>query len=46
MTTGNYWPMLHVDAGIEGTYEFPAGPDVPVVDSQGMVMKLIHVTLH
>jgi hypothetical protein len=45
MTTGNYWPMLHVDAGIPGTYEFPAGPDVPVVDSQGMVMKLIHVTV-
>lgn len=45
MTTGNYWPMLHVDAGVEGAYEFPAGPDEPVVDSQGMVMKLIHVTV-
>ena len=37
--------MLHLDAGIEGAYEFPAGPDVPVVNSQGMVMKLIRVTV-
>jgi hypothetical protein len=45
LTTGDYWPMLHLDAGVKGVYEFPAGPDVPVVDSQGMVMKLIHITV-
>jgi hypothetical protein len=45
LTTAFYWPMLHIDAGRQGVYEFPIGPDVPVVDSQGMVMKLIHVTV-
>jgi len=45
LATGIYWPMLHLDAGVKGVYEFPAGPDVPVVDSQGMVMKLIHITV-
>jgi hypothetical protein len=45
LTTAIYWPMLHIDAGRQGDYEFPIGPDVPVVDSQGMVMKLIHVTV-
>lgn len=45
LTTGDYWPMLHLDAGITGVYQFPAGPDVPVVDTQGMVMKRIHVTV-
>lgn len=31
------WPMLHVDAGEEGTYEFP-GDDVPVVLDGEVVM--------
>ena len=29
VTTGSFWPMLHLDAGTIGTYEFP-GPDGPV----------------
>jgi hypothetical protein len=37
--------MLHLDAGTPGVYEFPDGPDVPVIDSQGMVMKRIQVTV-
>jgi hypothetical protein len=45
LVTGDYWPMLHLDAGVLGSYDFPHGPDVPVVDSQGIVMKLIHVTV-
>jgi hypothetical protein len=45
LTTGTYWPMLHLDAGILDTYEFPHGPDVPVIDFQGIVMKRIHVTV-
>lgn len=31
------WPMLHIDAGTIGTYEFP-GPDVPAKDAAGMVV--------
>jgi len=27
---GKLWPMLHIDAGAIGTYEFP-GPDAPVI---------------
>lgn len=34
------WPMLHVDAGEEGTYEFP-GDDVPVVVDEDIVMVSI-----
>ncbi|MFO7166578.1 MAG: cupredoxin family copper-binding protein [Chloroflexota bacterium] len=38
------WPMLHVDAGAVGTYEFP-GADVPVRDADGnVVMRMITVT--
>lgn len=34
------WPMLHVDTGVEGTYEFGTveGADGPVVDSAGNVV--------
>ena len=28
------WPMLHIDAGKIGTYEFP-GPDAPVIAANG-----------
>ena len=44
--TGKFWPMLHVDAGTIGTYEFP-GPDVPVPDADGKtpVMKQITLTV-
>jgi hypothetical protein len=37
--------MPHLDAGAPAAYECPTGPDVPVVDSQGMVMKRIHITV-
>ena len=36
------WPMLHIDAGKIGTYEFP-GPDAPVVVDGNIVMKQITV---
>lgn len=37
---GAVWPMLHVDAGTAGTYEFP-GPDVPVTANGAPVMEKI-----
>jgi LPXTG-motif cell wall-anchored protein len=40
---GKLWPMLHIDAGTIGTYEFP-GPDAPVVVGGNIVMKQIAVT--
>ncbi len=40
---GKLWPMLHVDAGKIGTYEFP-GPDAPVVVGGNIVMKQISIT--
>ena len=44
ITTGAYWPMLHLDAGTLGTYEFP-GPDAPVKSGADIVMKKITVTV-
>ncbi len=35
---GKLWPMLHIDAGAIGTYEFP-GPDAPVIVDGNIVMK-------
>jgi LPXTG-motif cell wall-anchored protein len=40
---GKLWPMLHIDAGTVGTYEFP-GADVPVIVGGNIVMKQIAVT--
>ena len=40
---GKVWPMLHVDAGAIGTYEFP-GPDAPVTVNNQIVMKQITIT--
>ena len=41
---GKLWPMLHIDAGTIGTYEFP-GADTPVPAADGKpVMKQITVT--
>jgi LPXTG-motif cell wall-anchored protein len=40
---GKLWPMLHIDAGTIGTYEFP-GPDAPVVVDGNIIMKQITVT--
>ena len=37
------WPMLHIDAGTIGTYEFPDGPDVPVMADGAPVVKMITV---
>ncbi len=44
VATGAYWPMLHLDAGKIGTYEFP-GPDVPVKSGSDIVMKKITLTV-
>jgi LPXTG-motif cell wall-anchored protein len=40
---GKIWPMLHVDAGSIGVYEFP-GPDAPVVVNNNIIMKQITIT--
>jgi LPXTG-motif cell wall-anchored protein len=37
------WPMLHIDAGNIGAYEFP-GPDAPVVVNNDIVMKQLTIT--
>src|SRR6476469_8090054 len=37
------WPMLHIDAGVIGTYEFP-GADTPVTVNGNIVMVSIMVT--
>ncbi len=44
VTTAAFWPMLHVDAGTVGTYEFP-GPDVPVMSGSDIVMKKVMLTV-
>jgi len=31
------WPMLHIDEGQKGVYEFPNGPDVPVASEKATV---------
>lgn len=38
------WPMLHVDAGETGTYEFP-GPDGPVSNEDGVVVASLAYTV-
>lgn len=43
--SGTYWPMLHVDAGEVGTYEFPDGPDVPVTADGEVVVVPIELTV-
>src|SRR5262245_34699471 len=40
---GKLWPMLHIDAGTIGTYEFP-GPDAPVIVDGNIIMKQITIT--
>jgi len=39
---GKLWPMLHIDAGAIGTYEFP-GPDAPVIVNGNIIMKQIAI---
>ena len=48
ITTGAFWPMLHVDDHVIGTYEFPkvAGADLPVKTGTDIVMKKITVTVN
>ncbi len=45
--TGAYWPMLHVDDHVIGTYEFPQvpGADLPAMANGMVVMKKITVTV-
>ncbi len=45
--SGTYWPMLHVDDHVIGTYEFPkvAGADLPAMSNGMVVMKKITVTV-
>lgn len=45
--TGAYWPMLHIDDHVIGTYEFPqvSGADLPVMAAGMPVMKKITVTV-
>ena len=31
------WPMIHVDSGVKGTYEFPNGPDAPAPGDKATV---------
>ncbi|MEO3935125.1 hypothetical protein V3N99_00040 [Dermatophilaceae bacterium Soc4.6] len=47
ITTGDYWPMLHVDDHTIGTYEFPkvTGADLPAMSGGMVVMKKITVTV-
>lgn len=47
ITTGAYWPMLHVDDHVVGTYEFPQvpGADLPAMAGGMVVMKKITVTV-
>jgi hypothetical protein len=42
-TPAKLWPMLHIDAGQIGTYEFP-GADTPVVVNGEIVMMPVVVT--
>jgi len=45
--TGAYWPMLHIDDKVIGTYEFPqvAAADLPAIANGMIVMKKITVTV-
>lgn len=47
LTTGAYWPTLHVDDSVIGTYEFGMKPDadMPVKNGIDVVMKRIMVTV-
>lgn len=47
VATGDYWPMLHVDDGEIGAYEFPdvEGVDLPVLDGEMPVMQKLTLTV-
>jgi hypothetical protein len=47
VSTGAFWPMLHVDDSTLGSYEFPKvkGADLPVKDGDKVVMKKITLTV-
>ena len=38
------YPMLHIDEGVKGTYEFPGGPDTPVQVDGNVVVKPVKIT--
>lgn len=38
-------PMLHIDGNDNGSYEFPEGPDVPVMVGEDMVVATLSLTL-
>jgi plastocyanin len=42
--TGTLYAMLHTDAGQEGTWEFPSGPDSPVVVGDQVVTPAFNIT--
>lgn len=42
--TDTLFAMLHVDAGQEGTWEFPGGPDTPVTVGEQVVTPAFQVT--
>jgi hypothetical protein len=44
VVSGDYWPMVHIDAGAAGTFEFPDGGDVPVTDEDGDIV-MVKITL-
>lgn len=44
-TSKDVLPMLHIDANANGSYEFPEGPDVPVMVDDAMVVATIGFTL-
>ena len=41
--TDTLYAMLHVDAGQEGTWEFPGGPDIPVTVGEQVVTPAFQV---
>lgn len=44
-TTKNVLPMIHLDANSNQSYEFPEGPDVPVMVNDQMVVAELPLTL-
>jgi hypothetical protein len=45
MGTKNVLPMLHIDANMNQTYEFPEGGDVPVMLNDAMVVAELALTV-
>ncbi len=45
MNAKNVLPMVHIDGNDNTTYEFPEGPDVPVMVGESMVVAHLELTL-